>query len=117
MRSRHYILDDANNPIALPIDEIGLTPTIVAHGQWLADNQHRLHVGDDTIGETRCSTVFLGWAIGFGEPPDVFETMLFQTGWSKRSLVVARYATWAEAATGHAVSVAALKEGYDPWQS
>lgn len=67
------------------------------------------HVGDDTIGKVRISTVFLGidhnW--GFSKKPILFETMIFG---GKNNDYQERYGTWEEAEKGHKRAVKMIKE-------
>lgn len=67
-----------------------------------------LHVGDDDVGGLRVSTVFLGidHAWGEGAEPRWFETMIFG---GKLEGMTQRYATWDQAAAGHAFVLALAK--------
>lgn len=86
----HYILDGQE-----PVPE----PDLLRWGQWMQSADRR--VAFDIIGEQEVSTVFLGldhqWGIG---PPLLFETMVFAFG-SSLDERCERYATWADALTGH----------------
>lgn len=66
------------------------------------------HVDDDTVGEIRVSTVFIGidhsW--GAGPPPLWFETMVFG---GKLDQMMQRYTTWEQAQAGHAYLLAIAK--------
>lgn len=67
-----------------------------------------VHVGDDTIGEVRVSTVFLGmdhnhWLEG---PPILFETMIFG---GDHDDYQKRYETWGRAEAGHAYALELVK--------
>lgn len=74
------------------------------------------HVGDEEIGPLRVSTVFLGLDHNYSQkgPPLVFETMIFgppedtamfgRLAETRPALEMWRYATWAEAETGHKVA-------------
>jgi hypothetical protein len=65
-------------------------------------------IGDDTIGATRVSTVFLGIDHAWdGGPPILFETMIF--GGSHDEYQV-RYRTHAEAVAGHARALKMVRE-------
>src|SRR5439155_18615507 len=69
MRNEKYILNEAGNPVA--------EPDLQKWGEWLQTSPAR-HVGDDTIGPSRVSTVFLGLDHQFGEgQPILWETMVF----------------------------------------
>lgn len=67
------------------------------------------HVGNDTIGKVRISTVFLGidhnW--GFSQKPLVFETIIFG---GKHNDCQERYSTWEEAEKGHKKAVKMVGE-------
>jgi hypothetical protein len=69
-------------------------------------------VGKDQIGDVFVSTVFLGVDHNWGDgPPILFETMVFRGLLDERQW---RYATWDEAAAGHARVVQAVRDGTDP---
>ena len=64
------------------------------------------HVGDDTIGEARVSTVFLGLDHNYsGGEPLLFETMIFG---GKYHEFQKRYSTYEEAELGHKIIVKVL---------
>jgi hypothetical protein len=61
------------------------------------------HVADDTFGEVRVSTIFLGLDHSFGDgPPLLFETMIFG---GKHDQEQWRCSTWDEAQKQHADAV------------
>jgi len=69
---------------------------------WFEDVSRSMtrHVGDDTIGEARVSTVFLGMDHSWGDgPPLIFETMVFGGPLDGEQ---ERYPTTDEAIAGHA---------------
>lgn len=68
MSTDNYILDGTT-----PVPE----PDLYAWGQWFQSADR--HVGDDAIGDSRVSTVFLGIDHAFTDngPPILFETMVF----------------------------------------
>jgi hypothetical protein len=71
-------------------------------------------VGRTPVGDWEVSTVFLGvdHAVpGTPGPRRLFETMIFHRGDGRAAWFCARYATWAEAATGHGAVVAWLEAG------
>lgn len=72
--------------------------------EWARDLEKDRSVAQDTIGDVRISTVFIGidhqWADG---PPLLFETMIFG---GKHDDYQERYATWQEAELGHTAAVA-----------
>ena len=89
MRANGRYILDGRTPV--------LEPDLLTWGRWMETTER--HVGEDTIGETRISTVFLGLDHGFGEPvPILFETMVFGGPLDNEC---ERYATWAEAESGH----------------
>lgn len=73
-------------------------------------NDDLRRIGDDTIGDSRVSTVFLVIDHGFGDVPKLFETMIFG---GKSSEYQERYSTEAEAVAGHKRIVDLLKAGSD----
>jgi len=81
---------------------------LLAWAQWMgtADNQV---LKREQVGHVRVSTVFLGLGHGWGttDAPLLFETMVFG---GKLDGVCERYASRADALTGHAVVVARVEE-------
>lgn len=73
-------------------------------------------VAQDTLPDGRwLSTVFLGFDHGIGgEPPLVFETMLFRSERDLDDFYCQRYATWDEAAAAHRAILGRLREGLSP---
>jgi hypothetical protein len=77
-----------------------------------------VRVGEDTVGEAKISTVWLGMDHGFnfGDPdnyrPVIFETMIFGGEFDEHMM---RYCTEAEAVKGHAEAVTDLTAGMRPW--
>lgn len=55
-------------------------------------------VARDTIGDSVVSTIFLGCDHSFGDPPLLFETMVFGGALDQE---MDRYRTWEEAELGH----------------
>ena len=79
---------------------------LMTWANWL-ENHHDRHVKDETIGESRISTVFLGLDHQFGDgPPLIFETMVFG---GPLDMEQERYATWEEAEIGHMAMVARVQ--------
>lgn len=75
--------------------------------EWHLQDIAVRRVADDTIGDVRVSTIFLGIDHGWGEgPPQLFETMVFG---GPHDGDQERYASWEEAAEGHARIVAGLR--------
>ena len=61
-----------------------------------------LHVADETVGNARVSTIFLGLNHAFGPGPGLwFETMVFIRDYAGDA-EMERYSTWEEAEAGHA---------------
>jgi hypothetical protein len=80
-------------------------PDLIFWARWFEDNELCRRVALDQIGAARVSTVFLGLDHRSGTgPPLLFETMVF---WPSNDLNESqwRYATWDEAASGHAEAV------------
>lgn len=75
----------------------------IDQAQWSRLFDDERHIGDDRIGGVHVSTVWVG--IGFGDPPLIFETMLFGGPLDEHC---ERYATEREARAGHARWVAQL---------
>ena len=95
-RPGRYVLVD-HRPVA--------EPDLLAWGRWL-ENADR-HVADDSIGDARVSTVFLGLDHNLGgDRVELFETMIFG---GDRDGECHRYATWDDALTGHRLVVATLE--------
>lgn len=104
-----YVLDDAGEPVR--------EPDTIKWGRWLeaAHKEGRKHLGDDTVGPYRVSTVFLGldYDLGGPGPPVLWETMIFglpekETFLGRRfhkELGQQRYASKADALAGHARAV------------
>ena len=87
----YYIL---NGKTAVPCD-------LMTWGRWFekADRQ----VANDTLGDARVSTVFLGLDPQYGEgPPLLFETLVFGGALDSE---MERYSTWEAAEEGHAEMV------------
>lgn len=85
-----YILDENSNPV--------LCTDLVEWGKWMQSADR--HLADDTIGDVRVSTVFLGLDHDYSNngEPILFETMIFggeHDGYQKR------YSTKEEALKGH----------------
>ena len=65
------------------------------------------HVAQESVGEVRISTVFLGLDHGWGEPkPVLFETIVFGGTLDQEQ---DRYYTWGEAEAGHRKIVERVK--------
>lgn len=90
---------------------VGRQPTpcddLLKWSRWYQENER--HVGDETIGDVRVSTIFLGLDLSWGEgDPLLFETMVFggeHDQWQDR------YATYEEAESGHKRVVNAITAG------
>lgn len=92
-----WMLDEGDVPVP--------APTMQAWLDWRRANLN-LHVGDEIVGESRVSTVFLTSPIHpLSGAPMCFETMIFggRMGGTGR-----RYATRDEAVIGHAAAVRAV---------
>lgn len=96
---------DGSDPQYYYLD--GHTPVpIYGHGQTFRFLLNRT-VAHDTIEGVRVSTIFLGVNQQWGDgPPLLFETMVFG---GKLDEAQARYSTWEEAETGHAVMLTLVK--------
>lgn len=78
--------------------------------EWIGiEKKETPHIGDDTIGAVRISTVFLNLDHAFldGTTPVLFETMIFGGELDQEQF---RYTTIDEARAGHAAAVAAVKK-------
>jgi hypothetical protein len=94
--SEHYILDGHT---AVPVD-------LMTWARWF-DSHAKRHVADETVGDARVSTVFLGIDHSFGDgPPMIFETMIFG---GEHDEYMARCSTWEEAEAMHDRAVAMVK--------
>ena len=100
-----YILDSEGNPVP--------EPDTLKWGRWMELAER--HLGDDTIGNSRISTVFLGidHQLANGQPPLLYETMIFANG---RDDYCERYSTRSEALAGHAKAVEMVKNDAVPSQ-
>ena len=80
--------------------EDGKTPIIcndaVIWATWLKNADR--HVAKTKKGDVKVSTVFLGLDHGIGDPPILFETMIFGGDHDNDQW---RYSTWEEAVQGH----------------
>ena len=99
MRDKYYILKGHE---AVPTDD-----DILAWAKWFEKSDR--HVANETIGNARISTVFLGLDHNFGPqgPPLIFETMVFGGALDQEQ---ERYSTWEEAETGHKAMAQRVKE-------
>ena len=69
-------------------------------------------VAQDTVGDVRVSTVFLGLDHSWnGPPPVLFETMCFGGKWDE---YMWRYHTWDEAIAGHQAIMESILMDADP---
>lgn len=91
-----YILDENGTPV--------VEPDIVKWAQWFETADR--HVAEDTIGDVRISTVFLGLDLdhAFGDVTRsiLYETMIFGSGHDERQW---RYNNKVEALAGHVRAV------------
>ena len=102
--SDKYILD-GHNPVP--------ARSLMEWTNWFVENQALRRVAEDTVGEVKISTVFLGIDYSFDSsgPPTLFETMIFggpHNQWQKRC------ATWDEAEAIHARAVKLVRGGETP---
>jgi hypothetical protein len=95
VRLAHYILVDRE-----PVEVDFMTWAV-----WFETADR--HVRDSFQGDVRVSTVFIGLDHNWSDhgPPILFETMAFV---GHEDVGQERYATWAEAETGHANMVAKI---------
>jgi hypothetical protein len=103
-RYRHWIL---NGHQLVPVDDV------LTWGKWFerATEDGSRVVGQDEIGGYMISTVFVGVDLNWIDegPPLLFETMIFGERGSGDDLECRRYATWDDAAAGHAEMVARVR--------
>ena len=89
----YYKLDENNNVVP---------SSLIEWSEFLEGKEpsYNRYIGDDTIGEMRISTVFIGiyLEIGLNNKPLTFETMVFKNG---RSIYIEEYSTYKEAEEGH----------------
>lgn len=96
--SDKYILDGKTPRRAASLEE---------WGRWFESADR--HVAQDTIGNVRVSTVFLGLDHSFGNgPPLIFETMIFGGPHDQHQT---RASTWDEAEAQHAEAVTMARSG------
>ena len=79
-------------------------PDVKAWGNWIMDHERERRVALDHIGDIEVGTVFSGFDRNFvdGDPPLVFETLVFRDG---KGAEMCKYATWEEAEKGHRIMV------------
>ena len=95
-----------NDKYILKGKEVVPCSDLMEWAKWVESADRK--VAQDTIGDSRISTIFLGLDHQFGDgPPLIFETMVFGGPLSDE---MDRYSTWDEAAEGHAKMVARVKE-------
>ena len=83
-------------------------PDLMVWEKWFEANKNKWHVADETVGNSRVSTVFLAIDHSFGEgPPILFETMVFG---GPLSYEQNRCTTWEEAEVMHAAMCEQVKE-------
>lgn len=86
-----YILDEDGNPKE--------EKDTLTWGRWFETSREKRIVGNDTVGDSRVSTVFLALDNSFGgDVPILYETMIFG---GERDGEMERYATKKEAEEGH----------------
>jgi hypothetical protein len=98
MKQYYYILKD-NVAVPVHFDE---------WCSWYSSHQDK-HVGHDKIGDVYVSTVFLSMDHNYfeGEPPALFETMVFGGPLDGE---MERYSTYDEAVEGHKRMVERVRE-------
>ncbi len=95
MKNMYYILQGKQ---VSPIDDMTI---------WATNLSSSRSIGNDTIGNSVISTVFLGINHRHGEgEPLLFETMIFQ---GKHDQYQERYSTYEEAEEGHKRAVEMVK--------
>lgn len=117
-----FILDENQSPI--------LADSTLHWGRWMEDNLRNRHVGDDTIGNYRVSTVFLGLDHKFSDRgwPVLFETMVFRLDENGQRQLAAddsddldmmqeRYTTWQLAEQGHARMCQVVRDAITPQEA
>ena len=94
-----YILDENNEPV--PCEDVSVWAF------WFEDGPRRV-VQQDTVGDVKVSTVFLGLDHSFGQgKPVLGETMIFGGRYNECQ---GRYTAHADALKGHALALAAVKD-------
>ena|SRR3990167_8333374 len=93
--TKYFILKDRK---AVPVSSLE---------EWAKAFETDRHVAQDSVGDVRISTVFLGINHRFGEgPPLIFESMIFG---GQHDQEQRRYSTWGEAEKGHAELLALVR--------
>lgn len=99
-----YILDTHKRPIAMS--------DVIEWAEWMGTHEHEHLLAEDLIGETRVSTIFLGYACWPTEfhpdSPILWETMIFGGPYDRDQF---RYMSHDEAMAGHAAAVALVRGG------
>lgn len=98
------VLDDNKNVVPIPMS---LPQDIHKWGAMFSDLSGR-QVQRDTIGGQTLSTVFLGVNHSWNDEDQWFETALFGT---KDTIILERYATYAQALKGHRELLGCLQRG------
>lgn len=99
MREHKWILDADRNPVPCPNLRVWAT--------WFEDIKNRRVARTEFPDGSYLSTIFMGMDHGWNDklPPVLFETMLFRPKEDEEGFEAGefceRYATWAEAETGH----------------
>lgn len=95
---RYAILNEKREVV--PVDDV------ITWGKWF--EKHDRIVKQETIGDVKVSTVFLGLDHSFGSgPPDWFETMIFN---GRHDGYCERCETWDQAEAQHAQAVKLVKD-------
>lgn len=82
--------------------------SLMEWAKWFEGSGKQRQVADDTIGDSRVSTVFLGIDHSFGgTTPILFETMVFGGHLDQDQ---ARYTYWEDAEKGHKAMVERVKK-------
>lgn len=104
-QQHYYTLGSDGEPVAVD--------SLKDWARWFEEAGANARIVDQThVGDADVSTVFLGLnRAHFGEPPLLFETMIFGGPWDSYQW---RYTLRAEAERGHAAIVAKLRAGEEP---
>jgi hypothetical protein len=87
-----YVLNDAGEPKQVT--------DLAVWAEWFEANKFNRQVGDDCVGDTRVSTIFLAIDEAFGDvPPLLYETTVFGGPLDQQH---EKYHTKADATAGHA---------------
>lgn len=105
----YYILNEQKQPVKVPAGSGGL----LLWSEFIESSSAVVAV-ENISAKIYVSTTFLGIGDIFGNPVNLFETMVFG---GKNDMYQDRYNTWEEAVQGHAMAVKMVRrDEYNLWE-